>query len=100
MSAAPYAKRGTKRADGSQEPGLQIDLLVRTRRSVCVVEVNRKNEINESVEKEVAEKLRRLHVQDGVSKRTALDYEGALAPVVRGNGFFDALISADDIFCP
>ena len=98
LSAAPYSKRGKKLADGSHEPGLQIDLLVQTRRSVCVVEVKRKNEIDESVEKEVAEKLRRLPVPDGVSKRTALVYEGALAPVVRGNGFFDALISADDLF--
>ena len=98
LSAAPYMKRGKKRADGSHEPGLQIDLLVQTRRSVCIVEVKRKKEIDESVEKEVAEKLRRLSVPEGVSKRTALVYEGSLAPVVRGNGFFDAVISADDLF--
>lgn len=100
LSAAPYMKRGKKRADGSHEPGLQIDLLVQTRRSVCVVEVKRKNAIEESVESEVAEKLRRLPVPDGISKRTALVYEGNLAPVIRGNGFFDALISADDLFRP
>ena len=100
LSAAPYVKRGKKCADGSREQGLQVDLLVQTRRSVCIVEVKRKNEIDESVEKEVAEKLRRLSVPDGVSKRTALVYEGNLAPVVRGNGFFDALISADDLFRP
>ena len=98
LSAAPYVKRGKKCADGSREQGLQVDLLVQTRRSVCIVEVKRKNEIDESVEKEVAEKLRRLSVPAGVSKRTALVYEGDLAPVVRGNGFFDALISADDLF--
>lgn len=98
LSAAPYLKRGRKRADGSHEPGLQVDLLIQTRRSVCIVEVKRKNVIDESVEKEVAEKMRRLPVPDGMSKRTALVYEGDLAPVVRGNGFFDALISADDLF--
>ena len=100
LSAAPYMKRGKRRADGSHEPGLQIDLLVQTRRSVCIVEVKRKKEIDESVEKEVAEKLRRLSVPEGVSKRTALVYEGSLAPVVRGNGFFDAVISSDDLFRP
>lgn len=100
LSAAPYLKRGKKRADGSREPGLQIDLLVQTRRSVCLVEVKRKHEIDESVEREVSERLRRLAVPPGVSKRTALVYEGNLAPVVRGNGFFDALISADDLFRP
>lgn len=93
----PYMKRGKKRADGSQEKGLQVDLLVQTRRSVCIVEVKRKNEIDETVEKEVSEKLRRLSVPEGVSKRTALVYEGSLAPIVRGNGFFDALISADEL---
>jgi len=97
LSAAPYMKRGKKRADGSHEPGIQIDLLVQTRRSVCLVEVKRMNEIDESVEQEVAKRLRRLSVPEGVSKRTALVYEGILAPVVRGNGFFDALISAEDL---
>ena len=97
LSAAPYMKRGKKRADGSHEPGLQIDLLVQTRRSVCVVEVKRKSVIDESVEKEVVEKLRRLRVPEGMSKRTALVYEGNLAPVVRGNGFFDSLISSEDL---
>lgn len=97
LSAAPYMKRGRKRPDGSQEKGLQVDLLVQTRRSVCIVEVKRKNEIDETVEREVAKKLRRLSVPEGVSKRTALVYEGSLAPVVRGNGFFDALISADEL---
>lgn len=100
LSAAPYMKRGKKRADGSLEQGLQIDLLVLTRRSVCVVEVKRKKEIDETVEKEVFVKLRRLSVPDGVSKRAALVYEGNLAPVVRGNGFFDVLISADDLLRP
>lgn len=100
LSAAPYMKRGKKRADGSLEQGLQIDLLVLTRRSVCVVEVKRKKEIDETVEKEVSVKLRRLSVPDGVSKRAALVYEGNLAPVVRGNGFFDVLISADDLLRP
>lgn len=30
----------------------------------------------------------------GVSVRTALVYEGELAPVVRGNGYFDAIVPA------
>jgi hypothetical protein len=32
-----------------------------------------------------------------MSIRTALVYEGELAPVVRGNGYFDAIISAADL---
>ena len=33
----------------------------------------------------------------GMSIRTALVYEGELAPVVRGNGYFDAIVSAGDL---
>ena len=39
-------------------------------------------------------KVKALHVRPGVSVRTALVYEGELAPVVRGNGYFDAIVPA------
>ena len=34
------------------------------------------------------------NIVPGVSVRTALVYEGELAPVVRGNGYFDASVLA------
>ena len=34
------------------------------------------------------------NIVPGVSVRTALVYEGELAPVVRGNGYFDAIVPA------
>jgi len=92
LSAAPLRIPGTK-----SEPGCQIDLLLQTRRSVCVVEVKRRREIGEEVEAEVARKVSRLKVAHGTSVRTALVYDGHLAPVVRGNGFFDAIISSCDL---
>lgn len=97
LSAAPYLKRGKKLADGSHEEGLQIDLLVQTRKSVCAVEIKRQNHIGEGIERELAEKLRRLKVPSDVTKRTALVYDGELAPVVRGDGFFDAIISSREL---
>ena len=51
----------------------------------------------ESIEAEVADKVARLRHQRGSSIRTALVYEGELAPVVRGNGYFDAIVSASDL---
>ncbi|MCR5752505.1 MAG: ATPase [Kiritimatiellae bacterium] len=90
LSAVPYEKRAPKGSD--PKVGLQIDLLVQTRKSLYVVGVKRKRRIGESIESEVAEKVSRLRHPRGMSIRTALVYAGELAPVVRGNGYFDAII--------
>lgn len=87
LSAAPWRSR---RNGGTG--GCQIDLLVQSRKSVCIVEIKRQHEIGEEVEREVAEKVRRLKIRDGVSVRTALVYDGHLAKSVLGSGFFDALV--------
>ena len=60
--------------------------------NACVVEIKRRREIGEEVEAEVARKVARLPVAPGVSVRTALVYDGHLAPVVLGNGYFDAIV--------
>lgn len=73
---------------------MQIDLLVQTAKSVCAVEIKRQKRIDESVERDVAEKLRRLKLPHFVSKRTALIYEGKLAQSVEDSGFFDFIIPA------
>ena len=72
-------------------------MLVQTRKSAYIVEIKRKRHIGESIEDEVAKKVARLRHPHGMSIRTALVYEGELAPVVRGNGYFDAIISAADL---
>ena len=97
LSAVPYEKRPGKAGKRGDGKGVQIDLLVQTRKSMYVVEVKRKSRIGESIETEVAEKVARLRHPRGMSVRTALVYEGELAPVVRGNGYFDAIISAADL---
>ena len=61
---------------------MQVDLLLQTRRSVCIVEIKRQREIGREIVDEVAEKVRRVPVRKGMSVRTALVYEGSLAPVV------------------
>ncbi len=97
LSAVPYERRAGKDGDSNDRKGLQIDLLVQTRKSAYIIEVKRRKSIGESVESEVAEKVARLRHPRGISIRTALVYEGELAPVVRGNGYFDAIISAADL---
>lgn len=86
-SAAPYARRKT-----ANSPGLQIDLLIQTPKSVYVVEVKRSNRIDAAVEREIEEKVSRLGVGSDKSVRTVLVYDGKLSPEVEENGYIDFLV--------
>lgn len=88
-SVAPYRRAGSR--DGARG-GLQVDLLLQTRRAVYVIEVKRKREIGREVIREMEEKVSLLPRRDGVSVRTALVYDGNLAPIVEADGYFDAII--------
>ena len=87
-SAAPYSRR--RKGDGAE--GLQIDLLLQTRHSNYVIEIKRKREIGREVIDEVERKLKKLSTPRGKSSRTALVYDGTLAPIVETDGYFDAII--------
>lgn len=89
ISAAPYRRVASR--NGARD-GVQVDLLVQTRRAICVVEVKRQREIGRDVIDEVSGKVRRVPCRDGMSVRTALVYEGHLAPIVEADGYFDAII--------
>lgn len=93
VSAAPYVQSATRRGEGCQ-----IDLLIQTRRSVCVVEIKRKKAMGEEVIDAVAEKVKRLRLPQGLSVRTALVYDGAISPAVREEGFFDFIVPASELF--
>lgn len=88
LSAAPYRRGGR----GARGGGVQVDLLLQTRRSLVLVEVKRQREIGREVIDEMAEKVKRLPKRGGMSIRTALVYEGRLAPIVEADGYFDAVI--------
>ena len=92
LSAAPWRKQGRGKGDG-----VQIDLLVQTPKSVYVVEVKRRNRIGDEVIGEMRGKLDRIRFKGGKSIRTALVYCGELSPTVRGSGFFDFLVSGEDL---
>lgn len=89
LSAAPWRQNASR--DGKR-PGVQIDLLVQTRRSICVVEIKRRREIGREVIDEVAAKVERIPRKRGVSVRAALVYDGHLAPIVEADGYFDAIV--------
>lgn len=89
-AAGPFRRRAAKSARG--KPGVQIDLLLQTRRSLWFVEVKRKREINREIEAEVERKVKSLSRPDGVSAKTALVYDGHLSPLVSSDGYFDTVI--------
>ena len=94
LSAAPWRKT----VKGDSGGGCQIDLLYQTKRSVCIVEIKRRREIGAGIVDKVARKVERLPLRPGMSVRTALVYEGSLAPSVEADGWFDHLIPADRLF--
>lgn len=89
-SAAPYARRGTAGARGRK--GCQVDLLIQTRKALCVVEVKRRKEITRDVIEEVQRKIEAVKRPAGMSAVGALVYCGKLSPVVAADGYFSAII--------
>jgi len=88
-SAAPYRKGGRKGAKGA---GFQIDLLIQTEGTMCLIEIKRKRSIEKDVIAEVDAKVKKIARPKGVSVRTALVYDGELSGFVETNGYFDALV--------
>lgn len=88
LSAAPYA---LKSADPDKR-GLQIDLLIQTEHTAMLVEVKNRYRIDSDIESEIREKIRRFPKRRAISLRTALVYDGELAPGVVRSGVFDMII--------
>ena len=86
ISCAPYRKSG--KVDG----GVQVDLLIQTQRAVYVVEAKRRHEIGSEIVQEMENRVARIPKKRGCSVRTAIVYEGHLAPIVAAEGYFDAII--------
>lgn len=91
VSAGPY-RRDAVPSIGRK--GVQVDLLLQTDQSLCLVEIKRRRQIGHEIVAEVDEKVKRIARPSGVSMRTALVYDGELAPTVEASGYFDAIIPA------
>ena len=89
-SAAPYRRKATNGRNGRK--GVQIDLLIQTRRSIYIVEIKRKETIDREIIQEMDAHVKAIRRPDGVSIRTALVYDGNLSPVVAADGYFDAIV--------
>lgn len=88
LSAAPYA---LKSADPDKR-GLQIDLLTQTEHTAMLVEVRNRYRIDSAIESEPKEKIARFPKRRSVSLRTALVYDGELAPSIIRSGTFDIVM--------
>lgn len=88
VSAAPF------RCVRSERGGVQVDLLVQTESTAWIVEIRRKGELGQEIARELAQKVARLPVRDGVSVRTALVYDGRLTQGLAACDTVDRLISA------
>ena len=85
--SGPYRRSATARRHGCQ-----IDLLLLSDCKAFVVEIKRKREIGREIEDEVDAKIKALSLPRNISVRTALVYDGNLAPIVEADGYFDAIV--------
>ena len=87
-----FEARERSRRPTARKKGCQIDLLMRTKHALYVVEIKRRTSIDLSVVSDVREKVLRLPSNRRLSIRTALVYEGTLDPRVEAEGYFDFII--------
>jgi uncharacterized protein len=95
LDAGPYAQSKTLR-----QRACQVDLLVRTRRSLYVVEVKVQDRIDRAVIDEVQEKVARIASPKNLSVRTGLVYVGELDPRIVDEDYFDTLLPFDELLEP
>ena len=94
-SAAPFSKRPVH--TGGDAHGCQIDLLIQTAESCCLVEIKRRKEIGDEVVDEMKAKIAALSLPIGASVRTALVYAGHLAPTIEAAGYFASVIDVREL---
>ena len=70
----------------------RMHILNQKTRRTGIVEVKRMKEISREIIADVDRKVRAIKRREGVSIRTALVYDGHLAPVAKADGYFDAII--------
>lgn len=92
LNAGPYFQTQTQRRQGCQ-----IDLLIRTKAALYVVEIKRKKNIGLEVISEVAEKIKRLAAPKSATIRSALIYQGDLHDDIAREDDFDFLIPAESL---
>lgn len=93
LSIGPWYQAPRKK----ERQGVQVDLMIQTTRTVYVIEIKRRQYIGPEIEKEVEGKIDKIKLAHGLSVRTGLIYLGKLAPSVIESGYFDAIVSAEEL---
>ena len=93
VSAAPYVVRGRKKGEGAQ-----IDLLLQTAKSACLVEIRRQAFVPASFEDEMRRKVAALRIPRDISVRTALVHDGDVDPELAENRYIDFLVPVERLF--
>ena len=88
MNYSPFFQNATQR-----KKACQIDLLIRTKSALYIVETKVREKIDASVIDEVREKIIRLKVPKSLAVRSALVYQGELEPSLKDSDYFDHLIT-------
>lgn len=96
-AAAPFVYRKLNRADAGRRrgDGFQVDLLLKARRSLYVIEIKHRAEIGEEVVDEVQAKIEKMTARKKFSVFPVLVYCGRLSARVPADGFFTDLISIE-----
>ncbi len=91
LNAGPYARTKTAR-----RKACQIDLLIRTRQCVYLVEMKCRSRTGTEVIGAMQEKVKRLSLPKGQAYRTVLLHTGSLDPAVVDSDYFDFILNADE----
>jgi uncharacterized protein len=93
LNAGPYFQNQTLR-----KAPCQIDMMLRTKKALYVVEVKLRQKIERNCIAEVQEKIRRLKLSKGEPCRTVLVYLGELEPGLVDEDYFDYLVPFERLF--
>lgn len=93
LNAGPYFQKKTLRKEACQ-----IDSLVRTPKSLYVIEIKLRQRIERSCISDVREKIRKLKLPKGTPCRTVLVYHGELDPGIADEDYFDYLVPFERLF--
>ena len=91
LNAGPYAQAKTAR-----RKACQIDLLIRTRQCVYLVEMKCRGRTGPEVIDVMREKVKRLSLPKDQAYRTVLLHTGSLDPAVEDSDYFDFILHADE----
>jgi hypothetical protein len=92
LNAGSYCRRPSH-----SQKGCQIDLLIRTRQSLYVLEVKFRRQIEKGILAEVRQKVERLKVPRSLSVRTGVIFQGELDPEIQPSDYFDFILPFEDL---